>query len=76
VADEIAEHGANFVRIVERVKRLRTGVIAIARLTLATMAADSGVLLGISLVPSSSDIHYFLGLLVSARFGARGRHRD
>src|SRR5580692_7972295 len=38
------------------VKRLRVGVIAIARLTLANMAADSGVLLGIILVRSLFDI--------------------
>jgi hypothetical protein len=31
-------------------------------LTLATMAADSGVLLGIILVPSSFDIRHFLGI--------------
>lgn len=42
-----------------KVERLRAGVIAIARLTLATTAADSGVLLGIILVPFSFDIHYF-----------------
>jgi hypothetical protein len=35
-------------------------VIAIARLTFADMAADSGVLLGIILVRSSFAIRYFL----------------
>jgi hypothetical protein len=33
-------------------------VIAIARLTLATMAADSGVLRGMILMPSSFDIRF------------------
>src|SRR6202011_5388889 len=41
------------------VKRLRLAVIAIARLTFANMAADSGVLLGIILVRSSFAIRYF-----------------
>jgi len=41
------------------VKRLRLAVIAIARLTFANMAADSGVLLGIILVRTSSTIRQF-----------------
>jgi hypothetical protein len=42
------------------VRRLSAAVIAIARLTFADMAADSGVLLGIILVRSSFVIRYFL----------------
>src|ERR1700678_350370 len=41
------------------VKRLRLAVIAIARLTLAATAADSGVRLGIIVVRSSFAIRYF-----------------
>jgi hypothetical protein len=41
------------------VKRLSLAVIAIARLTLADIAADSGVLLAIILVRSSFAIRYF-----------------
>jgi hypothetical protein len=43
-SDELAEQVPNFVRIVE-VKRLSLAVIAMARLTFANMAAESGVLL-------------------------------
>src|SRR5438309_8602589 len=43
------------------VRRLRVAVIAIARLTFADMAADSGVLLGINLVRSSFAIRFPLG---------------
>src|SRR5580692_10605903 len=46
------------------VKRLRLAVIAMARLTLANMAADSGVLLGIILVRSSFAIRYFPRVVV------------
>src|SRR5438105_7280324 len=43
------------------VRRLGVAVIAIARLTFADMAADSGVLLGINLVRSSFAIRFPLG---------------
>jgi hypothetical protein len=52
------------------VKRLRVAVIAIARLTFADMAADSGVLLGIILVRSSFAIRYFPAGEVERAFGA------
>jgi hypothetical protein len=45
-------------------------VIAIARLTFADMAADSGVLLGIILVRSSFAIRYFSPGAVDRAFGA------
>jgi hypothetical protein len=43
---------------------LSTGVIAIARWTLATIAADSGVRLGMIRVPSSFDIRRVLSKVV------------
>jgi hypothetical protein len=52
------------------VKRLRLAVIAIARLTFADMAADSGVLLGIILVRSSFAIRYLPPGAVERTFGA------
>jgi hypothetical protein len=52
------------------VKRLRLAVIAIARLTFANMAADSGVLPGIILVRSSFAIRYFPPSAVERTFGA------
>src|SRR3981081_101034 len=58
------------------VKRLRLAVIAIARLTFANMAADSGVLLGIILAPSSFAIHYFPPSAVERTFGASRPRRD
>src|SRR5260370_16448628 len=53
------------------VKRLRLAVIAIARLTFANMAADSGVLLGIISVRSSFAIRCFPPSAVERTFGAR-----
>jgi len=46
--------------------------MAIARLTLADMAADSGVLLGIILVRSSFAIRYFPSDPVGPTFGEPG----
>src|SRR5579872_405229 len=56
------------------VRRLRLAVIAIARLTLATMAADSGVLLGIILARSSFAIRYFPLGADGRRFGRFAEH--
>src|ERR1700745_3729209 len=50
------------------VKRLRLAVIAIARLTPANMAADSGVLLGIILLRSSFAISYLPRVAVARGF--------
>jgi hypothetical protein len=58
------------------VKRLRAAVIAIARLTFADMAADSGVLLAIILMRSSFVIRYFPPSGVERRFGAGRPRRD
>jgi len=44
-------------------------------LTLATMAADSGVPLGMILVPSSFDIRCFPRIQLHGRSGAREPHR-
>jgi hypothetical protein len=52
------------------VKRLSVAVIAIARLTFADMAADSGVLLGITLVRSLFAIRYYPLGAVERAFGA------
>src|SRR5438067_641341 len=58
------------------VKRLRLAVIAIARLTFATMAADSGVLPGIIRVRSSFGIGYFPSGAVERTLGAWRPRRD
>jgi hypothetical protein len=58
------------------VKRLSLAVIAIARLTFANMAADSGVLLKIVLATLSFGISYFSWVGLSKRFGARIRRWD
>ena len=60
LADELAEQRPDFVGIVVR-QSVEAAVIAIARLTFANMAADSGVLLRMILVRSSFGIGYWLG---------------